>query len=206
MTFLKAWATRVWSGIDRAVAEIEDHDALVEVAIREVAEAARLTRAELDRMAHDGATLRDQLGRERNHADAWRRRAADEASDVEALVLLRRAQRARARADKLRAHLDEHARIEARLVDRVATLTERLDVLERQHREMRSRSAKAEAWAAASFEETPVEALFDRWDMSLAYTEHAGDIDAATFDELAYEQEDHALRRELAELRKKKAG
>ena len=72
MAIFKAWASRLWAGLDRVVAELEDHDALIESALRELDRAAAKTRAELEGVRADRASLHARLSRERTSIEAWR--------------------------------------------------------------------------------------------------------------------------------------
>jgi len=202
MTFIKAWATRIWSGIDQVVAGLEDHDALIEAALRELAMAEHKACRELDRVRRDGVELRRRLAQERVNAKAWRADAARQRSDAEALVLLRQARRARHRAQHLGARVEEHGSAERRLQDHATGLTERIETLKRQHHLMRTRTAQAESAPVVALETAPIEELFERWDMTLSRAEHLGD----PFDELQREEEERALYEELRELRTKEVG
>jgi phage shock protein A len=200
MRFFKAWGARLWSGLDDVVAELEDHDALIGAALRELEDAERSAKRELERVSSDGVTLRNRLAQERVNAAAWRLAAARQSSDVDALELLRQARRARNRARHLLLRLEEHSTAEGRLTNHATSLRERIETLKRQHQLMRTRTAQAEAMPALSLD--PIEELFERWDMTLSRAEHLGD----PFDEMHREEEERAVRQELRELRKKVAG
>ena len=145
MTILKSWAARLWSGLDRAVADLEDHDALIGAALRELDLAEREAREELDRVRGDGTRLRRRLAQERVNAEAWRAAAARERGDGEALELLRQARRAERRARALAARVEEHRAAERCLAEHATALAERVETLKRQHHLMRTRTAQAEA-------------------------------------------------------------
>src|SRR5688572_25176513 len=72
---------RVTSGvvarIDRVVSRIENHEALVECALREVRRGAARAKINLGRVERDGEQLRQRLGRAREENVAWRRRALE---------------------------------------------------------------------------------------------------------------------------------
>jgi len=193
----KSFAARLWSRIDGVVAELEDHDALVESALSELDHAEKKARRELERVRADGVAIRQRLAQERVNADAWRVAAAKQRSDVEALELLRQSRRARRRATHLEARIHEHAAAEGRLADHATALRERIETLTRQHHLMRTRRAQAEAMPPISLDDVPIEELLERWDMVLTRAEHVGD----PFGELEREEEERALAEELRELR-----
>jgi phage shock protein A len=200
MGLLKSWASRLWSQVDHAVAELEDHDALVDAALRELEVAAKKARRELARVRGDGEALRSRLAQERVNATAWRKDAATSPTDEGALELLRHARRARRRAAHLEARVREHGAAEARLDEHATLLRERLETLARQHHLMRTRRAQAEAMPAIRLDDAPIEEIFERWDMVLTRAEHIGD----PFGDLEREEEERALVEELGLLRRNK--
>lgn len=204
MKIVKAWASRIWAGLDGVVAELEDHDALVESALRELEHAGKRTRRELEGVRAHGAGLRNRRALERESIDTWRTAAAREDDDAEAVELLRRARRAATREAQLHERLEEHARAERRLADQAASLAERIEALKRRQHLMRTRTAQVEAREAVPVEIAPVEEVFERWDVSLTRAEHLADADA--FSELEREEEERTLLVELAELRRGDAG
>jgi phage shock protein A len=198
MGSFRGWASRLWSRVDRAVAELEDHEALVEAALAELAQAEKGARSELARVRRDGEALRGRMAQEKANAAAWRRTAADEPNDEVALDLLRHARRARARAKHLAERFYEHTVAESRLEEHADHLRERIESMKRQHHLMRTRRAQAEALpSVVGVDDASIEALFERWDMVLTRAEHVKD----PFDELSREEEERALRVELRALR-----
>lgn len=198
MAFFKEWTSRLWAGLDHVVAELEDHDALVESSLRTLGQRAEKTRLELERARADGTRLRSQLALEQRNVETWREAAACEETDAEALRLLRRARRARARERRLAQQLKEHTDAEARFGERAAALTERIDALKRRQHLMRTRTAEVVARDAEPLELAPIEEVFERWDVSLTRAEHLAD----PFGELERQEEERSLLVELAELRR----
>ncbi len=201
MGVFKEIAGRLWSGLDKMVAEIEDHDALVDSALRQLKHVSHGARGELVRVRADGAELAARLAQERKAEGDWRGRASDLDDDQQALECLRKARSARDRQVWLQQRLQEHARSQEQLEQHIASLVDRVAALQRQHHLMRTRTAHAEALPAIDADAGEIEEFFERWDKALTHAEYLGDPGDQAFDDLQRKQDELELRRELVELR-----
>jgi phage shock protein A len=199
----KSWATRLWSGLDRVIAEVEDHDALVTAALRELAEAKDRADAELAGVRVEGLSLRRRLAADESAQKDAEQAAAREPDDAVAIEHLRSARRSRARAARLAGCLQEHATTEARLERRAAELADRLTTWRREHDLLKNRTARVLS-PVPSEDGDSIDRLLDRWETILS---RAGTLDDAAddaFAALSRHEEDRALKIELEELRRRR--
>lgn len=214
---IRHWTASLCSRVDWMVSQVENHEALAESAIRDLQRHAARARVRMGRMRADGRRLADARRAEAEAASTWRERARRLAGDDEARALecLRRARAAAEREASLAERCAEHDRLEQRLARDLGLVDERLAALRVKRNWMRTRQSRADALAAASEVETEgtLDDVFERWDARVTEREIvAGCDDPSVAAEgsdpsddlervLASEEEDAALRAELAALR-----
>ena len=209
MSMWKRWTSGVVSRIDWAVTRVENHEAQIDSAIREVHAAGARAKVQLARVNRDGRKLRIRLADETEKETTWRERARSCAAESEerALECLRRAKSAGRNRVELERRLGEHELAQKQLNQEVRGIDERLAQLVEKRNIMRTRQSRAEALhAVRSLGDDHVEELFDRWEIRVTESEMLGDFSGG-LDELEdsfkTEEEQAALREELAELTKK---
>ena len=210
MATLIRWTTGLVARIDAAIAQVENHEALADDAIRIVERGVGRARVHLRRVEQEGAALRARIDSERSAEEKWRGRVVQGSSEDRALECLRRARAAGRRADELEARSKPHAETERALAADLRRLEQRLSELRERRSTMRTRQARADAASvihgAGDGFEGAVDDIFERWEMRLATAEvsepsfEVADSFEQDFDRA---EEDAELRAELAELRRR---
>jgi phage shock protein A len=207
MNRMKRWTMSMTSWVDGVLAQVENHEAAVSLAIGRVRQSAARARVQLKRVERDQQTLRDTLAREEAAVDAWRRRAKAAGNEDAALECMRRYKASGRRVAQLQQRLAEHERSHKELSEGVRVLNARLGELTERKNLMRTRQSRAEAAHGMASTTGPIgdlEDVFERWETRVGEIEIASDcaepIDAFEA-ELEAVDESVELRIELEELR-----
>ncbi len=211
MNTVKRWTAGVFSRIDMIVAQVENHEALVNQALREIQQATARAHVQLKGVQRDGERMRQQLADTQQEALQWKERARRTIdNEPRALECLKRSRRATRVVQELDRRVVEHERVEHQLVSDVRGLEERLDKLKEQRNLMRTRQSRAEAMGVVQGGKIQLEGeiheVFDRWEMRVTESEYAGGVmlaDEDRFeDDFVSEEEADELRAELDALRR----
>lgn len=174
------WFTRLsrtlGSSIERVVAPLENHDAVVEAALREASRAVARAKVRLGGLQRESAQLETQRARLEEDALRWTARAKEFAStDQEsALESLKRRRALHDRAQTLRTAIAAHADTTARLVGDITAAEQRIGVMNQQRHLLRTRESAAEALSRVADVELPTGELtqtLERWEVRIAETE-----------------------------------
>ena len=161
--------------LDGMIAQVENHEALVESAIREVEASLERTEREHARVRKANLGLREGIREEHEAAASWRERALREPTEARGVECLRRSQRAQRRVDELAERLRENETLEARLLSRAAFLEQELGAFREQTALLRARQARNEdagrPHAAGRTPGTDLAELFERWEARVRETE-----------------------------------
>ena len=84
MRLIKRISTTVSSTLDKAVSKVENHDAIINAALRETQQAAARSRVRLVRVQKDGNNLKARRDELRIAASQWTERAKSVAASDEA--------------------------------------------------------------------------------------------------------------------------
>ncbi len=200
MARIKRWTHGVVASIDEFIVQIENHEAQVSSALRELEQGVARAKVQLGRVERDGKALRQSSSDEQEAALRWRDRARREPDDARALECLRRYRRSEARASELKQRVIEHDRVEQQLLRDVRTLEIRLTEVREQRNLMRTRQSRAEAFSVVQGGgdnvATELGAMLERWETSIAETEvHSGCLTASLddFEEGFVDAEEEAL-------------
>ena len=134
MSLIRRISTSITSSVDRAVSKVENHDAIINAALRDTQQAAARSRVRLERVKKDGHNLKTRHANLKQATGRWTERARKIAAEDEAKALecLRRARRADRQAEELDRRLGEHERVEKQLA--TAPLEVRFLIDESNHR------------------------------------------------------------------------
>jgi phage shock protein A len=209
MAYIKRWTAAVASRVDTVVARIENHEALVDSALRDLKHGTAKAHVRLDRVRKDRRVLERELQEAQRAEALWRERAVRTTDDeARALECLKRSKQATKRAADRAARLEEHTRVEAELARDLGKLRDRVSVLRDQRDMLRARESRADAMRVASDVSASasgeLEDIFDRWEIRIREAEYAGGcIDPVDGLEEEYESEElqSELKAELAALR-----
>jgi phage shock protein A len=209
MARFKRWTRGVVSSIDEFVVQIENHEAQVASALRELEQAVARAKVQLVRVDRDGKALEQSVSDEREAVVRWRERALREPQEARALECLRRHKRAVARARELEQRLLEHQRMEQQLRRDVRALETRLGELREQRNLMRTRQSRADAFGvvqgAAGLGTLELGDVFERWETRVTESEVASGCLITSLDSFEDEfvdaEEEAALKLELQALK-----
>ncbi len=212
MSIIKRLTTTLFSQIDHAVGEIENHDALIEAAIGEQRKKLAAAKVQLTRIQEQERRVQEQIEQVKADGVRWERRAVQAAAEDEerALACLQRRKRAAEQAERLTATWREYQTTATRMAADIGSAEDELRTLSQKHALLRARQTSSEALAAprkagvANLAE--IEKTFDRWEVRIAQDGVLLDS-VEPMDELeeSYrsQEEDETLRDELRALMEK---
>lgn len=209
MTLWKRWSSGFVASIDSVISQVENHEAQVASALRELERGVLRSKVQLQRVERDGAALRHSLGQEREAAMRWRDRAKREEDEKRALECLRRCKRSETRSIELARQVVEHERVEHQLSSDIRVLEQRVVELRQQRNTMRTRQSRAEAMTIVNGQGelggTEITEIFERWELRVSENEVMGGCVRVPVDSLDDEftsaEEEASLRLELKELK-----
>ena len=177
MSLIRRISTSITSSVDRAVSKVENHDAIINAALRDTQHAAAKSRVRLERVRKDGNSLKRRYSELQLAVTRWSERARHVAGEDEAKALecLRRRKECEAQLHNLRDSIEKHDELESRIAEQVKKIEARIGEVAQQRNMMRSRQSVAEAMRTvnniegASYGE--IEDTFDRWEINLGETE-----------------------------------
>jgi phage shock protein A len=206
MSLFKRFTATFTGTLAQAAAQIENHDAVVEAALRDTRRAAAKAKVRLARVKRDGAQLRKSLTELEASAVTWAERAKSIAGTDEdkALICLQRHNDCREQAAVTATALSEHKTREAELSNAVQRIEERIREIESTRNLLRSRQSTAEANRQVTRLATTgcyeLDDVLERWEMRVLETEYlnpASAPDDALNDEFTTLEEQDALRAQL---------
>lgn len=211
MSLIRRISTSFTSSVDRAVSKVENHDAIINSALRDTQQAAARSRVRLERVRKDGNSLKIRQEQLIVAVSRWTERAKSVAANDEAKALecLRRRKDCETQLHNLRDSIEKHDELESRIAEQVKKIEARIGEVAQQRNMMRSRQSVAEAMRTINNIEGvsygEIEDTFDRWEINLGETEIM--MGAATttdpLDTAFLTEEDTAeLRAELGDLLK----
>lgn len=209
MSILKRLSATMFSRVDRVVSEIENHDAIIESAVRDNQRALAKARVRFNRLKADGQRLAQRLADLQASEAQWTRRAQDKAEQDEqtALQCLQKRRECRRRIATTEQALAEHRKAEDRLAKELETMEERVKRIGQQRNLLRSRQSAAEAMrtfkAIEDCSYIDIDDTFEKWEVKVTEAELASDGFDTTDDleqEFIEAEELEDLQHELSEL------
>ena len=177
MSLIRRISTTITSSVDRAVSRVENHDAIINAALRDTQQAAARSRVRLERVRKDGHNLKTRHANLQQAAERWTERARKVAAEDEAKALecLRRRKACEKQLQNLEDSIEKHDELEARISAQVKKIEARIGEVAQQRNMMRSRQSVAEAMRTINNIEgvsySDIEDTFDRWEINLGETE-----------------------------------
>ena len=209
MSLIRRISATLTSSVDRAVSKVENHDAIVNAALRDTQKAAARSRVRLERVRKDGLALKNRYESLQLAQSRWTERARSIAAsdETKALECLRRRKECDTQLRNLKDSIEKHDELEGRIAEQVKKIETRIGEVSHQRNMMRSRQSVAEAMRAIHNIEGvsygQVEDTFDRWEINLGETEilmGANTLSDPLDTEFLAEEDTEALRAELDEL------
>ncbi len=177
MSLLKRFVTTVHASVDRTLAGIENHEAVVDAALRDSREAVSRARVRLARLEKDGAEQRNRVLELTSQIDLWNERARSVAGDdrEKALACIQRRRQCEQELHSAKTQMQEHEKIIKRVRDSISDSTSRVQTLQNQRNQMRSREAAAHAGQIVHKLDgrvgDDVEAAIERWEVTVGQAE-----------------------------------
>ena len=177
MNLFKRLSTTITSNFDWAISQIENHEQLIQTAIKDVQSSATKARLQLVRVNEDGKKMAARISSLQQEITSWESRAREHAKDDRATALecLKRKQKAEAALTSLVEQHREHQTIEARLNADLGRIADQLEALKRKKNTYAARQLRAHAVNLTASEDllaiSEVTDIFDRWDMKIAECE-----------------------------------
>lgn len=176
MSLFKRISATITTRVDQMVARIENHDAIVEVALADTRQTLAQAKVRLSRVRRDGERLEARLEDARRAEQSWSDRARTSAHQEEtALECLRRRNAAHRDAEETATALRRHREMEQRLKTDVCGAEARVIQLSQQRNLMRTRQSAAEALSALTTIDAgdgrDLDAAFERWEEQIIATE-----------------------------------
>lgn len=177
MSLIRRISTTISSSVDRAVSKVENHDAIINAALRDTQQAAARSRVRLNRVQKDGQSLKTRHTALKQAALRWTERAKTVAAEDEAKALecLRRRKDCETQLRHLDDSIAKHDELEERVSAQVKKIEQRINEVAQQRNMMRSRQSVADAMRTIHNVEGisygEIEDTFDRWEINLGETE-----------------------------------
>lgn len=209
MSLIRRLSTSITASVGRAVSKVENHDAIINAALRDTQQAAARSRVRLERVRKDGQSLRTRHADLQEAVVRWTDRARSVAAQDEARALecLRRRKDCELQIRNLEDSMQKHDELEARIAEQVKKIEARIGEVAQQRNMMRSRQSVADAMRTIHNVEGisygEIEDTFDRWEINLGETEillgttrHGDPLES----EFLAEEDTAELRAELVDL------
>jgi phage shock protein A len=204
MSLIKRFVTTVHSSLDRTLAGIENHEAVVDAALTDSRNAVARARVRLARLEKDGAEQRNRVAELTTQIELWNERARSVATDdrERALACIQRRRQCEHELQDAKTQMLEHEKIIRRVRDSITESTRRVQSLQSQRNQMRSREAAAYAGQIVHRLDgrvgADVEAAIERWEVTVGQaellTEHYPVADSAdNFEQSFITDEENAL-------------
>ena len=186
--------------LDDVVSQIENHDAVVAVALKDTRAAVAKAKVRLDRVRKDGETMRNRLAEAERMAKLWEDRAKDTAAKDEqkALACIARRNQCREQVTQTQTALARHEELEAKVSENVQRMEQRLRDITQQQNLMRSRQSTADAMRIINKIEgstsNGIEDTFDRWETLITETEYStGHISETDTLDMSFVKEENTM-------------
>jgi len=209
MSIFKRLSATFTSRMDNMVSQIENHDAVVDVAIKESRHATAKAKVRLARVRHDGEQLRRKIAELRTAERQWTHRARElaEQDEERAIECLRRHKACEQQLAQFEPALKQHDALEARLSQDIGSAERKLSKMNQQQNLMRTRQSAAQALNAISTMDESVALdvadAFERWEVNVTESElEVGTVDSVDLLEREFmdSEEKDALHSELTAL------
>lgn len=205
--------TTLGASADNVVSRFENHEAIAESNLAQARQALMRARQRQCRLQETGDNIRKRLADRQTEAQRWTERACKLANSDKSRALDCVAQRkvCKEQIEQLQQSLFTHEALEEQMVRQLQDMQQRLEKMSNQWNELRSRESLAKAMQVMdridSSGNDGVDAVFDRWEMSIGDTQIRHEVQTETActksplqRELEAEERDTALKDELAEL------
>lgn len=207
MNVVKRWTTSIASSFDWVISQVENHEALITSALREMQGYGAKARVQLERVKRDGERMTQRINELQELEGVWAERAlrTEPADREKAYECLRRRHGSTREREHLQTQLREHGRMQRQLEEDLKLIDERIADLKRKKNSLSARQYRAEALKAGQWSELgiigEIDEIFDRWEMKLGQYETSVQQGDDFEDEFRREEDRVALEQELEQLK-----
>lgn len=215
MSIFSRLQATISASLDNAVSQVENHDAVVEAALKEARSAAARARVRLSRVQKEEANMHSKLAELENMHRKWTDRAVRtaEADEAQALECVKRKNACEQQITQTKEAIARHKQLEINVGTSVDRIEQRITELTQQRNLMRSRHSAADAMRVINKIEGDcadgIDDTFERWEMLVAETEYmAGSTtNIDTLNETFKKNEDaESLKADLQDLLRNETG
>lgn len=177
MSIIKRLTTTIVARVDQLVGGIENHDAVVEAAIKDARQATAKAKIRLQRLTQERQKMAARIAELRNKDVEWTRRAQQVAAQDEekALVCIRRRRECQRQIDELTAAVAKQRQAEDKICADVRDAETRISEMNQKRSLMRTRESAAEALANFNRlddgQTINVDDTFERWEVRVSEAE-----------------------------------
>ena len=217
MNLIKRLTATVSASLDHAVGQIENHDATIEVAIKQTRQALAKTKARLHTLQQQEVALQNKQSQLTQQYQRWSERAKQQANldQAKALQCLSKRKQCQTELDKIEQAIQQQHSLVEQVSQNASALEQKLSDMTQQHNILRSRQSVADTNRVIQTLNTRTDVnlndTFERWESSIIENEVISDVDgfesdvtADVLDKTFCDEEEQAqLLAELAELSNK---
>ncbi len=206
MNLFKRWTSSVYSSFDWMISQVENHEALVTSALREMKQAGGKANAQLKQIQRDGAAMRSRLAELEQAETSWKERAlkAHESDRERALECLQRKKAVENERKALSEQLQDHEKFEKQLTADLKVIEQRIAELKRKKHTLCARQHRSDALRASAPEEigliAEIDDIFERWEIKLDQREEFSFAKDSFEEEFVAEESREALNAELDQI------
>jgi phage shock protein A len=212
MGIINRITTTLTASVDKAVSQVENHDAVIDVSIKDCRAALAKAQVRYSRVKKDRENLESRLSELREMETTWENRAKSIAEQDEKMALdcLHRKNICKKRISETQKSLSQHEELEQKVSASITKIEQRLSKITQQRNMMRSRHSAADALRTINSIEgsagNDVDDTFERWEMLISEAEYEVGQEIESIDMLdksfCEKEDEAALRAELASLMK----
>lgn len=177
MNTFRRLSTSVRASFGFLVDQIENHEALVNAAIKEIQEASARARVQFQRVKADGEVIRRKLSELHEAEQKWNERAikVKDTDEQKAIECVRSLQKTKKQISTLEEQERVHKRLEVQLADDIRHIDEKLANLKRKRNSLATRQSRSEALGTLnqidSNSLTEIDEILERWEIKVVGSE-----------------------------------
>ncbi len=210
MGIINRITTTLTASIDKAVTQVENHDAVIDVSIKDCRSALAKAQVRYSRVKKDRQNIESKLNELLEMETTWENRAKSVATQDEKMALdcLHRKNICKQRIVEMQKSLSQHNELEQKVSASITKIEQRLSKITQQRNMMRSRHSAAEALRTINSIEgstsNDVDDTFERWELVVSEAEYEVGQELEAVDALdksfCEKEDEEALRAELTLL------
>ncbi|MGZ5278781.1 MAG: PspA/IM30 family protein [Pseudobdellovibrionaceae bacterium] len=212
MNTLKRISASISAQINSMVDQIENHEAVANMALHDIREALMQAKFQIRRVQNEQASFEQRLKEMRKEEERWTERALHSQNEnhERAIECVRRLKKTRDEIATLGQQLTEHGNLERQLTEDVRRIENKFEDLKRKRNLLVARESRSQALSAVADHENSIQlgSVFERWEKKVLRNEVEGESILEPADSFASEyntqEERLGLEALLEELNKSK--